>query len=137
MTSVRTNKIDSDRRTVTVTVPLRLVKRGGRKLIFTPEDAPAWVPRIALVDNSLIHSLARGYRWQRLLDDGKYDSAAAIANAERLSHSYVSRLLRLTLLAPDLIEAILDGRQSPALQAEVLKGSMPLSWDEQRAKFGR
>lgn len=124
-------------RTITVTVPLNLVQRGGRKVVLAPDDAPAWVPRIAIVDNSLVHALARGHRWRRMLENGTHATAAAVAAAEGVSHSFVSRLLRLTLLAPDLIEAILDGRQSAALQGEALKGSIPLLWNEQRAKFSR
>ena len=72
-------EIARDRRTVTVTVPLNLVQRGGRKVVLAPDDAPAWVPRLAPVDNSLIHALVRGHRWQRMLENGTYNSAATIA----------------------------------------------------------
>lgn len=130
-------EVSSGGRSITVTVPLAFVKRGGRKVILAPDDAPAWVPRIAILDNSLVHALARGHRWRRMIEKGAFNSATAIAAAEGVSHSFVSRILRLTLLAPDLIEAILDGRQSPALHSEGLKASIPLSWDVQRAKFGR
>jgi hypothetical protein len=127
--------VSEDGRTITVTVPLQLVSRGGRKIILTPDKAPAWVPRYKAVDDRLIHALARGHRWRLMLERGDYDSANAIADAEGLSSSFVSRLLRLTLLAPDLVEAILDGRHSTSMQAEVLKGAIPHCWAEQRAKF--
>lgn len=127
--------VSKDGRTITVTVPLQLVSRGGRKIILTPDNAPAWVPRYKAVDDRLIHALARGHRWRLMLERGDYDSANAIADAEGISRSFVCRLLRLTLLAPDLVEAILDGRHPPSMQAEVLKGAIPHCWAEQRAKF--
>lgn len=128
-------EMSKDGLTITVTVPLQLASRGGRKIILTPENAPAWVPRYKAVDDRLVHALARGYRWRMMLENGDYASTEAIADAEGLSRSFVSRLLRLTLLAPDLVEAILDGRHPPSMQAEALKGVIPHSWDGQRAKF--
>ncbi len=134
-TEINPVEMSEDGRTITVTVPLQLVSRGGRKIVLTPENAPVWVPRYQAVDERLIHALSRGHRWRMMLEKGVYDSTEAIADAENLSRSFVSRLLRLTLLAPDLVEAILDGRHPPSMQAEVLKGVIPHSWDEQRAKF--
>lgn len=129
-------EMSQDGLTITVTVPLQMASRGGRKIILTPEDAPAWVPRYKAVDDRLVHALARGHRWRMMLEKGDYASAKALADAEGLSHSFVSRLLRLTFLAPDLVEAILDDRHPPSMQAEMLKGAIPHSWGEQRAKFG-
>lgn len=128
-------ELSDNGRTITVTVPLQLASRGGRKIILTPDNAPAWVPRYKAVDDRLVHALGRGHRWRMMLERREYASAEAIADAEGISRSFVCRLLRLTLLAPDLVEAILDGRHPPSIQAEVLKGIIPHSWAEQRARF--
>jgi hypothetical protein len=79
--------------------------------------------------------LARAFRWQKLLENGTYASIAEIARAEEINDSYVSRLLRLTLLAPDIVEAILDGRQGTGLQIEALTKPMPVEWERQRASL--
>ena len=86
-------------------------------------------------DETLIRALARAHRWKRLLEEGKYRSAAELAEAEGVTRSFVNRLLRLTLLAPDIVEAILDGRQPKALQLEELTRTLPSAWDEQRQRL--
>ena len=70
--------------------------------------------------------------WQRLLDEGTCSTIKDIAAKENIDPSYVGDVLRLTLLAPDIVEMILDGRQPPALQFETLRKSLPLLWEEQR-----
>jgi ParB-like chromosome segregation protein Spo0J len=80
----------------------------------------------------LIRALARAHRWNRMLEAGRYRSAQEIADAEKIGRSFVSRLLRLTLLAPDIQEAILDGRQPKGMQREELTRAMPGLWEEQR-----
>ena len=67
-----------------------------------------------------------------MLEEGKFRSAADIAEAERVTRSFVNRLLRLTLLAPDIVEAILDGRQAKSLELAVLTDKLPSAWEEQR-----
>jgi len=67
-----------------------------------------------------------------LLEDGEYRSAGELAEAEKIARSFVNRLLRLTLLAPEIVEAILDGRQAKGLQPAVLTGKLPSAWEEQR-----
>ena len=80
----------------------------------------------------MIRALVRAHRWRRLLEERKYRSAAELAEAEGLTRSFVNRLLRLTLLAPDIIGAILDGRHPKVLQLEELTKALPSVWDEQR-----
>ena len=80
----------------------------------------------------MIRALARAHRWKRLLDEGRYRSAGEIAEAENVTKSFVNRLIRLTLLAPDIQEAILDGRQPKGMQLEELTRAMPSEWGEQR-----
>ena len=97
--------------TVTVRVPMTFRNRGGRKQVIAPDGAPSWVPARARVDNTMIKVLARAFRWWKLLETGVYATVEELAAAEKINASYVSRVLRLTLLAPDIVEAILDGRQ--------------------------
>jgi hypothetical protein len=68
---------------------------------------------------------------RELLEEGKYRSAAEIADAEGVTRSFVNRMMRLTLLAPDIVEAILEGRQPKAMQLEELTGLMPNAWEQQ------
>ena len=84
-------------------------------------------------DGTLVKALTRAWRWQRMLDDGVYASVSDIGDAENISKSYVSRILRLALLAPDIVEAILAGKTNQTLMLERLERLLPASWDEQRA----
>jgi hypothetical protein len=107
-------------------------RRGGQKVIIAPDGSDAWAPTKARPDETLIRALARAHRWNRMLEAGKCRSITEIAEAEKIDRSFVSRLLDLTLLAPDIQEAILDGRQAKGMQLEELMGAMPSAWGEQR-----
>jgi hypothetical protein len=118
---------------VTVHVPMTFRRRGGRKLIVAPDGrAMSAAPSRAQIDNVLLRALARAVRWQRLLDQGTCSTIKEIASREKIDPSYVGDVLRLNLLAPDIVEMILDGRQPPTLQFETLRKSLPLLWQEQR-----
>lgn len=119
-----------DDQTVTVRIPLVFRKHGGRKTVISP-DGETWEPRSPLVDGALVKALARAFRWRRLLDEDVHGTFAELAKAERVSQSYVSRLLRLTLLAPDIVEAILDGRQPEGMRLEDLLTQSRAEWVEQ------
>jgi hypothetical protein len=121
-----------DGETVTVFIPMRWKRRGGQKVIIAPDGGDAWAPTKARPDETLIRALARAHRWKRLLEAGRYRSAQEIADAEKIGRSFVSRLLRLTLLAPDIQEAILEGRQARGMQLEELTKGMASEWGEQR-----
>lgn len=118
---------------ITVRVPFRIVKRGGRKEIQPPADAP--VQR--RTDNTLIKALARAFRWKRMLEAGRFATMAELGEHEKIATSYLTRVLRLTLLAPDVVDAILDGRQGPEITLANLLNPFPLDWDEQRRCFDR
>jgi hypothetical protein len=105
--------IGHDGGSLTITVPMKFRKRGGRKLVISPAGADAWATPRARVDNAMVKALARAHRWQKLLDEGRYQTVRDLAAAECINPSYVARTLRLTLLAPDILEAILDGRHDP------------------------
>jgi hypothetical protein len=80
-------------------------------------------------------ALARAYRWKQLIESGRYSSVADLAEIERINQSYLCRVLRLTLLAPDIVEAILDGRQPTLLQLDALLKPLPVVWESQRELF--
>lgn len=114
--------------TITVTVPFRIVKRGGRKEMHLPDGAAQ--PRPA--DSTLVKALARAFRWKRMLEAGQFATIAELSEREGIAPSYMTRVLRLTLLAPEIVEAILDGRQGPQVTlARVLEG-FPAEWEAQR-----
>jgi hypothetical protein len=120
-----------DDRTVTVRISLVFKKHCGRKTIIS-SDGETWEGPPPLVNNALIRALARAFRWQRLLDAGIHATFDELAKAEGVSQSHVSRMLRLTLLAPDLTEAILAGRQPEWMRLEGLVAGFPDEWCRQR-----
>ncbi|AOZ69357.1 hypothetical protein LPB142_08555 [Rhodobacter xanthinilyticus] len=115
--------------TVTIHVPFRIVKRGGRKEMLLPASASTQ----RRPDNALIKALARAFRWKRMLQSGDFATVADLAAREGIAVSYLTRVLRLTQLAPDLVEAILDGRQPHDLTLESLRAQFPVDWISQRA----
>jgi hypothetical protein len=107
-----------DGEAITVHIPMTFAHRSGRKLILAPDGGDAWAPTRPTPDEALIRALVRAHRWKRLLDHGPYRSAGELSEAEGLTRSFVNRLLRLTLLAPDIVEAVLDGRQPKGVQLD-------------------
>jgi hypothetical protein len=129
------NMTNVENGTVTVHVTLTFRRRGGRKVVIAPERTqvqPCWAqqPR---EDSTLVRALARAFRWQAMLDEGRFNTVSELAKAEKLNVSYAAHLLRLTLLAPDLVEAILDQRQPAALQLQPLMRDLPAEWATQLA----
>ena len=118
--------------TVTLHVPFRIVKRGGRKEMRLP--AGAALSRQA--DNALVKALARAFRWKRMLDSGEFTTVGELAEREGISISYLTRVLRLTLLAPEIVEAILDGQQGPEVTLARVSKPFPLEWSEQYDAVG-
>ncbi len=113
--------------TVTIHVPFRLVKRGGRKEMQLPEGAA----QARRPDNTLVKALARAFRWKRMIDSGEFATIADLAEREGIAAPYLTRTMRLAQLAPDLVEAILDGRQPRDLTLEALRGQIPEEWSKQ------
>jgi hypothetical protein len=119
-----------------VSIPVSFLQRGGRKQIVVPAGTADWEPRAARCENSLINGLAKAHRWRQLIETGKYTSAAELSRAEGINESYLCRVLRLTLLAPDIVEAILDGRQPRTLELQSLLKPLPANWTAQRKVLG-
>jgi hypothetical protein len=122
--------------TFTVRVPLTLKRHGGRKLVIVPDGGGVPERPHANLDNTLLKALGRAYRWKRLLESGQVRSLNELAEAEKINPSYLSRIYRLTLLAPDIVEAILDGRQPRTLQLADLMDDLPVEWERQRERSG-
>lgn len=118
---------------LTFTVPFTIRKRGGRKLVITPDGTVGAPASRAQVDSALLKALARGFRWRKLLETGDFATIEEIAEAEKINPSYVSRVLRMTLLSPQIVEAILAGRQQPGLTME--RAMKPLSWEWRHQLF--
>jgi hypothetical protein len=123
---------------VSVRIPISIRRRGGRKLVVAPNGATntLWAHH-RRIDNVMIKAIARAFRWRQMLENGTHATIAEIAAAENINESYVGRVLRLTLLAPDVIEAILAGRQPALMTLAVLMGPFTVEWTEQRKTIGK
>lgn len=117
--------------TVIVTVPFAIRQRGGRKLVITPEGVEAIPTPRARVDSALLKALARGFRWRKLLETSDFSTIEEIATSENINSSYVSRVLRMTLLAPEFVETILAGRQPEGLTMARAMQPFPEEWVRQ------
>lgn len=115
---------------ITIRIPMTFRKRGGRKMIMTPDGAP-WAPR-PRVDNALVKALGRAFRWQQMFETGRYANLTELATAENVTLPYLTSILRLARLNPDLVEAILDGRQPIELTLGAMLGKLPVEWADQR-----
>lgn len=131
---MNTARLSSDSRTIIVTIPMRLRRQPGRKTIIAPDAASDWAPKHR-IDNTLVRALARAHRWKQQMESGSYTSMTELAAAERVDQSYVARILRLTLLAPAIVEAILDGRQTSHLALADLMRPFPAEWADQCEHF--
>ena len=119
-------------KTLTVVIPLSVKKRGGRKAMI----APGVMTLERRQDITLIKAVARAFRWRRILETGRFATINELAAAEKINSSYVSRVLRLSLLAPDIVEAILDGRQAETINLPALLGAESADWTSQRRLLG-
>ncbi len=128
-----TGKPSSLPSTITVQVPLTFTVRGGRKTIIGTLSRLAHTPPRTRFDDSISKALARAYRWKKKLDDGTYDTIGEMAKAEGLNESYLTRILRLNFLAPDIVEAALNGQT--ALTVQKLSERRSPFWYQQRSEL--
>ena len=122
----------SEAASITVRVPLAIRRRPGRKTVVTPDGA-AWAPR-PLVNNAMVKALARAFRWQRMLDDGVCGTIEELARRERVNRGYLSRVLRLTLLAPDVVVlsdagGLKQAARKPVVGADKVARFLAARWD--------
>ena len=120
---------------VVVSVPIRVARRRGRREVIAPGDRTASTGAQTRTNASLALTLARAHRWRELLEEGRYCSVRELALELGVDSSYVARLLRLTLLAPDIIEAVLAGTEPDGLSLEKLYRA-PSEWECQRRTLG-
>src|SRR4051812_5798945 len=123
-------------RILVISIPATFKQAGGRKQIVTPPGSAEWRPTQQRCSSSLISAVAKAHLWRGLIEMGRYASAAELARKERLNESYVCRVLRLTLLAPEIVEAILDGSQPQTLELRALMRPLPSEWSAQRKLLG-
>lgn len=118
-------------------VPLAIKRRGARKVLVAPSATPA-LPSAAPTysDPPLVIALGRAFYWQRLIEDGEVADADALAKRDRLDRTVVKETLRFTLLAPDIVRAILAGEQPRTFTLQRLRERVPADWVVQRAEFG-
>lgn len=117
-----------------VSVPLAMKRRGGRKQVIVPGGAESGTPAQPRTNVPLALTIARAHRWRELLEQGRYGSIRSLARELGVDNSYVARLFRLSLLAPDLVEAILEGTEPSGLSLEKLFRA-PMEWESQRQKL--
>ena len=114
--------------TITIHVPFRIVKRGGRREMILPPSATA----VTKIDGTLVKALARAFRWKRMLESGECATIGDLAAKEGIAPSYMTRVMRMTLLAPAIVEAIVEGRQGPEVTLARVLEPLPFVWEEQR-----
>jgi hypothetical protein len=119
-------------KTITVHVPMRFTIRGGRKTIVSEIEQPHARPR---TENALLKALAKAHRWRRQIENGEYASITELSKAQRVNESYACRLLRLTLLAPEIVIEILNGAPDDALSMSQLTKPFPVEWAAQQSIF--
>ena len=119
--------------TVSIHVPMTFKKRGGRKVVVLPDGTQGNPAPKATIDNVMVKALARAFRWQSLLENGTYGCIEDIARGEKIGASFVSRIVKLALLAPDIVDAILDGRQPANLTLKDLMVPFPVAWEQQES----
>ena len=122
--------------TLVIRIPMELKRRGGRKEIIVPESLPGSLPSKSPTQEPLKTALARAFHWQELIDSGKYASVTELAEALGVDRSYVGRIIRLALLAPDIVEAIVRAQEPSGVSLERLTKRIPVVWEAQRETFG-
>ena len=113
---------------IIVKIPVQFRRRNGRQMIVAADEESQAGPD----DNTLAVAIARAWQWQEELESGKYASIDELARAKKVDRSYAGRLLRLTSLAPEIVEAVLAGEDVPGLSLRQLRKGIPLVWEEQR-----
>jgi hypothetical protein len=124
--------------TITMRVPLKIRRRSGRKTVVTPLPAASAGTALATrADPTLVKALARAHRYQRMLDEGRYGTISEMAAGEKIDRGYLGRLLRLAVLAPDIVEGLLDGRAWVNAELARMMEPLPMGWGDQRAMLNR
>ncbi|MEG3637689.1 hypothetical protein [Magnetococcus sp. PR-3] len=129
-------KLSQDRKTIIFKIPMRFHRQGGKRMVILPEHEQARQEMSNPSEDPMVNALTKAQKWQKMLDKNETMTIAHLAEREGVERSMMARVLRLTILAPDIIEAILDGRVPETFSLESLRESIPLLWSEQREKWG-
>lgn len=135
MSSATRPSVTRDNGAVRIRVPMQLKRRGGRKQVIVPEGLGQRPSPVQRSGNPLAIAVARALRWQELLENGTYTSMSALAEKMGVDGRYAARILDLTLLAPDIVDALLNGTEPDGLSLEKLYRA-PMEWGEQRRVLG-
>jgi hypothetical protein len=127
--------LSRDGRMMIVSIPISLRRQGGRKQVVTPADAAPWIPPSPRFDSTIIKAVVRAHRWRSMLESKLYGTVRELAKAEHINEAYLGRVLRLTLLSPAIIEALLSGQQQTDLELADLLKPFRIEWDKQEAFF--
>lgn len=125
-------QVRRDGEAVLVHVPIQFRKRNGRRLIVTPGAPPTKAQPRRDTNETLVEAVAKAYHWQEQIESGRYASLEDLAKGLKLDRSYVGRMMRLTSLAPDIVEAIVRGKEPDGISLRQLRDGVPLCWQEQR-----
>jgi hypothetical protein len=127
--------LSKDGCTITVHIPMTMRHQGGRKQVVTPAGATPWIPIPPRVNNTLVKAIVRAHRWRDMLESGNYATVRDLAKAETIDEVYLGRVLRLTLLAPKIVETILEGKHPATLELGDLLKQFPIEWEQQRGRL--
>jgi hypothetical protein len=130
------HELSGDGTSLTVTIPMAIRKRGGRKVVVSPVGTEPWAPSRTRIDNTLLRAVVQAFHWKHQLESGQFATIIELAATEKLDRSFVSHTLRLTLLAPDLVEAILDGEQPQTMELQALMCRLAVEWTGQWRTYG-
>ena len=128
-------ELSADKQFLMIHIPANFRKRGGEKLVIAAPGVPDRTPPKAEKDDALVTTVVKAFRWKRMLAQGMVGTMQEIADKEGVRASYVGRVMDLTLLAPDIIAAVLDGKQPDGLMLRDLMAGIPLAWPDQRKRF--
>ena len=118
-------------------IPMHIRRMRGRKMIFAPQAMDGEVPdSLSEVQGAVVQALGRAFSWSEAIENGEFSSVAELARHLDIDNSYVVRILKLTTLAPDIIEAILNGEEPSGLSLARLIRTFPTDWERQRVLFG-
>jgi hypothetical protein len=127
--------LSRDGRTIVVRIPISIRRQKDRKRVLTLADAAPWTPPPARIDSTMVKAIVRGHRWRDMLESGRYNTLRELAKAEKINEAYLGRVLRLTLLSPQITNGILSGQQSDNIDVADLLKPFPVEWENQHTFF--
>lgn len=133
---MNSNNARIEDKTIVIQIPVTFSRKFGRRWMLVPPSDGIPIARKPKHDDALLKALTRAHRWERLIETGRVKNTEALAEDQKINASYVSRILRLNLLAPDIKTMILDGTQPSTIKLSELMKPFPNDWEAQRRYFG-